>query len=37
MWEQVTDIYNMGNGEVVDLTPPHDVLGQKIGQYLPKD
>lgn len=25
------------NGEVVDLTPPHDVLGQKIGQYLPKD
>lgn len=25
------------NGKVVDLTPPHDVLGQKIGQYLPKD
>ena len=25
------------NGEVVDLTPPHDVLGQKIGRYLPKD
>ena len=24
-------------GEVVPLTPPHDVLGQKIGQYLPKD
>ncbi|MGN1171554.1 MAG: cofactor-independent phosphoglycerate mutase [Lachnospiraceae bacterium] len=24
-------------GQVVDLTPPHDVLGQKIGQYLPKD
>ena len=24
-------------GEVVDLTPPHDVLGQKMGQYLPKD
>ena len=24
-------------GEVVDLTPPHDVLGQKIGQYLPTD
>ena len=24
-------------GEVIDLTPPHDVLGQKIGQYLPKD
>lgn len=24
-------------GEVVELTPPHDVLGQKIGQYLPQD
>lgn len=24
-------------GEVVELTPPHDVLGQKIGQYLPMD
>lgn len=24
-------------GQVVDLTPPHDVLGQTIGQYLPKD
>lgn len=24
-------------GEVVDLTPPHDVLGQVIGQYLPTD
>lgn len=24
-------------GEVVDLTPPHDVLGQTIGQYLPED
>ncbi|MDD6796699.1 MAG: cofactor-independent phosphoglycerate mutase [Clostridia bacterium] len=24
-------------GEVVELTPPHDVLGQTIGQYLPKD
>lgn len=23
-------------GEVVDLVPPHDVLGQTIGQYLPK-
>ena len=23
-------------GEVVELTPPHDVLGQVIGQYLPK-
>ena len=25
------------NGEVVELTPPHDVLTQQIGQYLPKD
>lgn len=25
------------HGEVVSLTPPHDVLGQCIGQYLPKD
>jgi len=24
-------------GEVVSLTPPHDVLGQTIGQYLPTD
>lgn len=24
-------------GEVVELTPPHDVLGQVIGQYLPED
>ena len=24
-------------GQVVELTPPHDVLGQKIGQYLPQD
>ncbi len=24
-------------GQVVDLTPPHDVLGQTIGQYLPQD
>lgn len=24
-------------GEVVSLTPPHDVLGQKIGAYLPQD
>ncbi len=24
-------------GQVVPLTPPHDVLGQQIGQYLPKD
>ena len=25
------------HGQVVSLTPPHDVLTQKIGQYLPKD
>lgn len=25
------------NGEVAELTPPHDVLGQVIGQYLPAD
>lgn len=24
-------------GQVVPLTPPHDVLGRKIGEYLPKD
>lgn len=24
-------------GEVVELTPPHDVLGQTIGGYLPQD
>lgn len=24
-------------GHVVELVPPHDVLGQKIGQYLPED
>lgn len=24
-------------GHVVELTPPHDVLGQKIGQYIPGD
>lgn len=24
-------------GDVVELTAPHDVLGQTIGQYLPKD
>ncbi|MCR2046307.1 cofactor-independent phosphoglycerate mutase [Acetatifactor muris] len=24
-------------GKVVELTPPHDILGQKIGQYLPED
>ncbi len=25
------------NGKVVELTPPHDVLTQEIGQYLPKE
>lgn len=25
------------NGQVIELTPPHDVLGQVIGAYLPKD
>lgn len=25
------------NGTLVDLTPPHDILGKKIGKYLPKD
>ena len=25
------------HGELVELTPPHDVLGQTIGQYLPQD
>ena len=24
-------------GRVLELTPPHDILGQKIGQYLPED
>ena len=24
-------------GSVVELTPPHDVLGRVIGQYLPQD
>jgi 2,3-bisphosphoglycerate-independent phosphoglycerate mutase len=24
-------------GQVLDLTPPHDVLTRKIGQYLPED
>ena len=24
-------------GQVVELTPPHDVLEQVVGQYLPKD
>lgn len=25
------------NGEIVDMTPPHDILGKKIGEYLPED
>lgn len=25
------------HGQVIDLTPPHDVLGQTVGQYLPAD
>ncbi len=25
------------NGQVVDLVPPHDILGKKIGEYLPKE
>lgn len=24
-------------GKVMELTPPHDVLGQAVGQYLPED
>lgn len=24
-------------GKILDLTPPHDILTQKIGQYLPKE
>ncbi|HEX3076115.1 MAG TPA: cofactor-independent phosphoglycerate mutase, partial [Lachnospiraceae bacterium] len=24
-------------GEVVELTPPHDILGKVIGEYLPED
>lgn len=24
-------------GEVIELTPPHDILGRVIGDYLPKD
>lgn len=24
-------------GEVVELTPPHDVLGRVVGEYLPQD
>lgn len=25
------------NGEIVELTPPHDILTKRIGDYLPKD
>lgn len=25
------------NGKIVELTPPHDILTQRIGDYLPKD
>lgn len=25
------------HGKVVELTPPHDVLGKRIGEYLPKE
>lgn len=25
------------NGEVVELTPPHDILTKRIGDYLPED
>lgn len=25
------------NGEVVELTPPHDILTKRIGEYLPED
>ena len=25
------------NGKVVELTPPHDILTKRIGEYLPKD
>lgn len=28
-------IWNQGN--VAELTPPHDILGKKIGAYLPKE
>ena len=24
-------------GQVMDLTPPHDILGKRIGEYLPSD
>lgn len=25
------------NGEILPLTPPHDILGKTIGEFLPKD
>ncbi len=25
------------NGQIVELTPPHDILTRRIGEYLPKD
>lgn len=25
------------NGQIVELTPPHDILTKRIGEYLPKD
>lgn len=25
------------HGETVELTPPHDILGKQIGEYLPKE
>lgn len=25
------------NGQIVELTPPHDILTRRIGDYLPKD
>lgn len=25
------------HGETVDLTPPHDILGKQVGEYLPKE
>jgi len=27
----------MKEAEVIELVPPHDILGQKIGEYLPQD
>ena len=25
------------HGETVELTPPHDILGKRIGEYLPEE